>query len=191
MLSATVRVCSLRGMFDEGKIWSRAVMLVVASTLGVAGCATTASTTPSPQVSTPLRPALTRKHHRSHRLPPRRRASTHRLHPATPARSGHHVACQAPSDVLAGVYHPYRLHILASCRSVSGTVIEIRHEEDGDLHIDLNTGGALTNSTNGSAQGGSLLVEFMARDGGHLPAPGVDDHISLTGAWVLDTDHGW
>src|SRR5437868_7142442 len=32
--------------------------------------------------------------------------------------------CQAPSDVLAGVYHPYRLHILASCRSVSGIVVE-------------------------------------------------------------------
>jgi hypothetical protein len=31
----------------------------------------------------------------------------------------------------------------------------------------------------------------MPRDGGHLPAPTVGEHIGLTGAWVLDTNHGW
>lgn len=67
----------------------------------------------------------------------------------------------------------------------------VRHEDDGDLHIDLDTGGILTNAVNGSEQGGDLLIEFMPRDGGHLPAPAVGDHISLTGAWVLDADHGW
>lgn len=67
----------------------------------------------------------------------------------------------------------------------------VRHEDDGDVHVDLNTGGVLTNAVNGSEQGGDLLVEFMPRDGGHLPAPAVGDHISLTGAWVLDADHGW
>src|SRR5205807_3689587 len=36
-----------------------------------------------------------------------------------------------------------------------------------------------------------LVVEFMPRDGGHLPAPTVGEHISLTGAWVLDANHGW
>jgi hypothetical protein len=55
----------------------------------------------------------------------------------------------------------------------------------------LNTGGVLTNAVNGSEQDGDLLVEFMPRDGGHLPALAVGDHISLTGAWVLDADHGW
>jgi hypothetical protein len=81
--------------------------------------------------------------------------------------------------------------VLAACRPVSGTVRAISHEQDGDLHIGVDTGGALTNSVNRSKLGGTLLVEFMPRDGGHLPAPSVGDHISLTGAWVLDTNHGW
>lgn len=100
-------------------------------------------------------------------------------------------ACAAPADVLAGVYHPYRLHVLTPCLEVSGTVVIVRHEQDGDLHIDLATGGLLTNPVNGSEQGGELVVEFMARDGGHLMAPAVGERISLTGAWVLDADHGW
>jgi hypothetical protein len=69
--------------------------------------------------------------------------------------------------------------------------VSVRHEEDGDVHIDVNTGGLLTNSVNGSEQGGDLVVEFMPRDGGHLPAPAVGARIRLTGAWVLDADHGW
>jgi len=100
-------------------------------------------------------------------------------------------ACAAPADVLAGVYHPYRLHVLSPCRAVSGTVITVRHDEDGDVHIDVDTGGLLTNPVNGSEQGGDLVVEFMPRDGGHLPAPAVGARLILTGAWVLDADHGW
>lgn len=99
--------------------------------------------------------------------------------------------CRAPTDVLAGVYHPDRLHVLSSCRAVSGTVVGLSHEQDGDLHIALNTGGALTNAGNTSDLRGSLVVEFMPRDGGHLPAPTVGAHISLTGAWVFDANHGW
>jgi hypothetical protein len=99
--------------------------------------------------------------------------------------------CEAPAHVLAGVYHPARLHVRSASRSVSGTVVGLSHEQDGDLHIALNTGGALTNAVNVSASGGSLVVEFMPRDGGHLPAPTVGEHIRLTGAWVLDANHGW
>lgn len=99
--------------------------------------------------------------------------------------------CAAPTDVLAGVYHPYRLHVLSPCRAVAGIVVTVHHEEDGDVHINLDTGGLLTNQVNGSEQGGELVVEFMPRDGGHLPAPSVGERISLTGAWVLDTNHGW
>src|SRR5438067_11103391 len=77
-------------------------------------------------------------------------------------------ACGAPSDVLAGIYHPYRLRVLSPCQAVSGTVVKVRHEEDGDLHIDLDTRGALINAVNTAEQGGDLVVEFMPRDGGHL-----------------------
>jgi hypothetical protein len=62
---------------------------------------------------------------------------------------------------------------------------------DGDLHVALDTGGVLTNAVNVSREGGNLVVEFMPRDGGHLPAPVVGEHIRLTGAWVLDANHGW
>jgi hypothetical protein len=74
---------------------------------------------------------------------------------------------------------------------VSGTVVGLSHEVDGDLHIAFDTHGALTNAVNASAEHGNLVVEFMPRDGGHLPAPRVGEHVSLTGAWVLDANHGW
>lgn len=123
----------------------------------------------------------------------RQRGAMSRRRPKAKAIPRHRTApaCAAPTDVLAGVYHPYRLHVMSPCREVSGTVVTVRHEEDGDLHIDLDTDGLLTNSVNGSEHGGDLVVEFMARDGGHLPAPSVGERISLTGAWVLDADHGW
>jgi hypothetical protein len=81
--------------------------------------------------------------------------------------------------------------VLAACRTVSGTVTETSHEVDGDLHIGLDSSGVLTNAVNRSKLRGNLVVEFMPRDGGHLPAPSVGDRIILTGAWVLDANHGW
>jgi hypothetical protein len=108
-----------------------------------------------------------------------------------PSRRQSAPPCAAPKGVLAGVYHPSRLHVLAACRTVSGTVTAISHEQDGDLHIGVDSGGAVTNAVNRSKLRGDLLVEFMPRDGGHLPAPSIGDHVSLTGAWVLDTNHRW
>lgn len=123
-----------------------------------------------------------------------RRPASHASGGTRPKRAGRPAGCTAPGDLLAGVYHPYRLRVLAACRRASGIVMTVRHEQDGDLHIDLalDPGSrGLTNDVNRSAQRGALVVEFMARDGGHLPAPRVGDHVTLTGAWVNDTDHGW
>ena len=95
---------------------------------------------------------------------------------------------------MGGVYHPGRLRILDSCRRAVGTVAVVRHEQDGDLHIDvaLDAGyRSLLDSSNLAAQHGDLVVEFMARDGGHLPEPHAGQRISLRGAWVDDTQHGW
>lgn len=160
------------------------VLLLFAATVALGGCGGSASptattvVTASPQGTAPASTTQPRS------AVPKPKARVRPRQHRTPA-------CRAPVDLLAGVYHPYRLRVLAPCRSVVGTVEAVRHEQDGDVHIDLDTGGALTNVVNGSEQGGSLLVEFMPRDGGHLPVPSVGDHISLTGAWVLDTDHGW
>src|SRR5947209_14963345 len=119
------------------------------------------------------------------------RQARHGASPNQQPRAAHRPSCHAPGDVLAGVYHPSRLRVLAACQSVSGTVLAVSHEQDGDLHIRLDTHGALTNSVNRADEGGALVVEFMARDGGHLRAPAGGDSIRLTGAWVFDAQHGW
>ncbi|MDQ3876925.1 MAG: hypothetical protein M3290_01035 [Actinomycetota bacterium] len=88
---------------------------------------------------------------------------------------------------MAGVYHPYRLHVLDSCRAASGTIAEVIHEEDGDLHLYLDLDPAFRTL----APTGLLTVELMPRDGGHLPAPSVGDHVRFVGAWAWDGDHNW
>ena len=107
--------------------------------------------------------------------------------------------CPPAADVLKGVYHPQRLTVLSPCKKAAGTVMHIKHEGgtgDGDLHIQLKLDPAyasLKNAENDSGQGGNLVVEYMQRDGGHLPRPVVGQHVVLKGAWVLDTapSHGW
>lgn len=121
--------------------------------------------------------------------------------PASQAQAPEHRHIQARASVcppfkhsLDGVYHPYRLRVRDSCRHISGTVDDVRDEEDGDIHIivrlDPRYRGMLVQG-NYAAQGGDLVVEFMPRDYGHLPRPAVGDRLSLIGAYVLDTDHGW
>jgi hypothetical protein len=96
--------------------------------------------------------------------------------------------------VLDGVYHPDRLQVIDACRHVTGTVIVTHFEEDGDLHFDVRLdppykGMLMTN--NYSEQHGALVVELMPRDHGHLPSAQAGDHVSITGAYVDDTQHDW
>jgi hypothetical protein len=70
----------------------------------------------------------------------------------------------------------------------------VQHEHDGDLHIDLALTPAfrkLLDSANTNEQHGWLVVEFMPRDGGHLPVPTGGATITVVGAWVFDARHGW
>src|SRR2546421_8615 len=46
-------------------------------------------------------------------------------------------SCPPGNRVLAGVYHPSRLRLLDPCRRAEGRVALVRHEPDGDLHIDV------------------------------------------------------
>jgi hypothetical protein len=68
----------------------------------------------------------------------------------------------------------------------------VRHEEDGDLHVlvDLDASSRRL-IANGRSETGALTVEFMPRDGGHLPEPSPGARIALTGAWVFDSQHDW
>jgi hypothetical protein len=102
--------------------------------------------------------------------------------------------CPSTARALDGVYHPSRLRILSTCRHAAGVAASVRHEPDGDLHVDVAVDPPyryLLAPANREQQHGDLVVEFMARDGGHLPEPHVGDRIKLVGAWVDDTQHGW
>ena len=103
-------------------------------------------------------------------------------------------ACPPVDQVLNGVYHPERLKVLDFCLEASGTVAKVLHEKDGDLHIRLTLDGqygSLLSEGNNSKQHGDLVVEHMARDGGHLTEPKTGDHLDVVGAWVTDTEHSW
>lgn len=70
----------------------------------------------------------------------------------------------------------------------------MRQEVDGDIHVIVRLDSAyrrMLNADNYSQQNGGLVVEFMPRDGGHLPEPSIGARLALAGAWVLDTEHGW
>lgn len=111
-------------------------------------------------------------------------------------------------DPHAHVYNPSRLHLLSACVSVNGVVDIIRAEKDGDVHIllRLDPGQAkYVNATNVSAENGDLVLEpvcvravtqadAVSACAGYvntLPIPAVGSHVAATGAWVLDSDHGW
>lgn len=115
-----------------------------------------------------------------------------------------------PGPPLAGVYLPFRLHVKNGCVKVSGTVDCLRHEDDGDIHIRLRVDPAyrrLLTPANAFQQcaghaGPHLVVEIIPQQG-HLPfvtnsasrggfatpaAPGVGDHVTVTGPLVWDSN---
>jgi hypothetical protein len=52
---------------------------------------------------------------------------------------------------------PDRLHVLSARRALTGTVVRLSHEQDGDRRIALDTGGALTKAINASDEAGTWL----------------------------------
>jgi hypothetical protein len=133
-------------------------------------------------------------------VPAARSRSTHKRARHKALRKAHHPirsrsrVCPSASKVLVGVYHSDRLRVISPCRHVTGTVISTRPEEDGDLHFDVRLDSryrSMLVANNYSEQDGALVVEFMPRDHGHLPAPSVGDRVSITGAYVDDMDHAW
>lgn len=98
------------------------------------------------------------------------------------------------SDPLAGVYYPWRLHLIAPCLTVSGTVTLVKVEPDHDWHVNLRLDPGeprLTNWVNRRLKGGDLVLEVVPMDQGRIPTPRVGEHITVTGAYVLDLLHGW
>ena len=106
------------------------------------------------------------------------------------------------------VYHKYRLEVIEECKTVTGTIERIKHEDDGDLHIllklDKGQDGLLTEE-NYKIQHGDLVVEPICVDEvtqndakgpcsgyiNNVKIPFIGDHVKVTGSYVFDKEHGW
>jgi hypothetical protein len=114
--------------------------------------------------------------------------------------------CSDPNSISSHVYSPDRLTIVNSCIKASGTVENVFEEADGDYHLRLALDSQysnLTNSANDQYQYGDLVVEIIcalpitqpdavsACQGytSNITVPSVNDHITVSGPYVLDTDH--
>lgn len=107
------------------------------------------------------------------------------------------------------VYNKQRLHVIAPCTTVTGKVQEIRKEHDGDWHtlLKLDPGfESMLNAKNISNEKGDLVIEPMCAGpvsqqdtlnakvcksfSQKFPALKVGNCVKVTGAFVLDTEHG-
>ncbi len=117
-------------------------------------------------------------------------------------------AGQCDASIWSHVYHSYRLQVLNPCTSVTGTIYSIRPEADGDDHIDVTLDPgyeSFLNNGNVTGQHGKLVVEPVCQNPvtqadaaascsayqQNVFIPQVGDHVRITGAFVLDQDHGW
>ena len=125
-----------------------------------------------------------------------------------PSLAASPAACQ-PTDQDTFVYHPARLQVLAPCIHMTGTVVVIRREADGDEHVLVAPDPAfagLVNAANSGLELGDLVVEpvcelavsqtdaqaICATDHDPLALAGLvaGAHVWMEGRYVLDTDHG-
>jgi hypothetical protein len=131
-------------------------------------------------------------------------ASTPRRAPAHHHRH-HHGSHSCDASLWQHVYHPDRLQVVQQCKTVRGTVEDVRREPDGDLHIRLATRPALVNSDNVTYEHGDLVLEEICQGPvtqadaidacqgvpHNLTVPSAGDRVRVTGSYVLDADHGW
>jgi hypothetical protein len=184
-----------------------AIAGALAAVVLAAGC----QSSPSPAAQGSASPAAqatltqgTSTPHHHHRA----RASNHRHH-HRPARVAPVAGRSCIPGLWSHVYHSYRLHVIKSCTTVTGTVKYISAEPDGDLHIDILLDPAYAGMINAANRGyeyGELVTEAICLYGPITQAdaagpchgltwkpaiPAVGDRVAITGSYVIDTDHGW
>jgi len=115
-------------------------------------------------------------------------------------------SCSDPDSISSHVYNPYRLNVIKSCITASGVVENVFEEADGNYHVRLALDSQysnLTNSANEQYQYGDLVVEIICalpitqsdavsacqNYANNITIPSVNDQITVTGPYVLDTDH--
>jgi len=98
------------------------------------------------------------------------------------------------------VYTPARLVLIDPCVSVSGTIIEIEHETDGDDHILLLPDQGYEGITDNRLFGANIQFQKSALVTEAIPVDGelqnfgvqVGDHVQMSGSLVYDTwHHNW
>src|SRR5438876_7000067 len=98
-----------------------------------------------------------------------------------------------------------RLTIVKSCITASGVVDNVLQEADGDYHVRLALDSQYSNPTNAGNQHqyGDLVVEIICalpitqsdavsacqNYTNNITVPSINDHITVTGPYVLDTNH--
>jgi hypothetical protein len=111
---------------------------------------------------------------------------------------------------MANVHEPGRLRVVSRCMTASGVVTIGTRQKDGDLDLFLkpDRGSArLLNDRNRRYTRGSLLLEVVPADqpgcrkgqpvtggtctGANVRSPRSGTHVTVTGPYVLDRDHGW
>jgi hypothetical protein len=117
-----------------------------------------------------------------------------------------HSSCSDPDSISSHVYNSYRLNVIKPCITASGVVENVFEEADGDYHVRLALDSQysdLTNSANDQYQYGDLVVEIICaltitqsdavsacqNYTNTVTIPSVNDHITVTGPYVLDTYH--
>lgn len=117
------------------------------------------------------------------------------------------IAQQCDESLWHHVYHQDRLSINDICMTVSGTIVNRTPEPDGDIHIRVNLDSQfrdLLTPANYAGQHGYLVVEPMCqRSPTYAPAipfcntfhqniviPPDGTHVTITGSYVLDEEHG-
>jgi hypothetical protein len=127
---------------------------------------------------------------------------------STPPGPSANVAAACNAALWNHVYAPARLNIVDACRTVTGVVTDLHTNEDGDLDMRLAVDppfATLLNAGNIANLDGHLQLESVCqippvtpdareacgsfRGAVYVPSPG--QHISATGTYVLDTNHGW
>jgi hypothetical protein len=182
-----------------------AALGVAIAGLAVAGC-NTAATVASPPKPPPKSAAA--------------QATTAPAQPPAPATATRSASARPPRAGGSGnpggcdpalwqhIYHPYRLHLVSSCKTVTGTVQAVLREADGDDHILVKLDSpyaGLVNAVNVSQENGDLVSEAICVGtvtqgdavaachgfANHVTIPAAGDHVRITGSYVLDADHGW
>jgi len=113
-------------------------------------------------------------------------------------------------DPLANVRDPGRLRVVSRCATASGVARAGDRQHDGDIDVFLKADPGserMLNDHNRRFTHGSLLLEIVPADqpgcrpgkparfgtctGANIRVPRSGTHVTVTGPYVLDRDHGW